>query len=75
MAPLKFSRVVSFSSEDPTHPATGLLGKVWWWLLVLLVAVAVVVVPGGVTLSRGLLVHSRCRASGCAGTRGRGRPG
>ena len=28
MAPLKFSRVVSFSSEEPSHPATGLLGKV-----------------------------------------------
>ena len=28
MPPLKFSRIVSFSSEDPTHPATSLLTKV-----------------------------------------------
>ena len=28
MPPLKFSRVVSFSSEDPLHPATSLLSKV-----------------------------------------------
>ena len=28
MPPLKFSRIVSFSSEDLTHPATSLLSKV-----------------------------------------------
>ena len=28
MPPLKFSRIVSFSSEDPAHPATSLLTKV-----------------------------------------------
>lgn len=28
MAPLRFARVTSFSSEEPTHPATGLLAKV-----------------------------------------------
>ena len=28
MPPLKFSRIVSFSSEDPLHPATSLLTKV-----------------------------------------------
>ena len=28
MPPLKFSRIVSFSSEEPTHPATSLLSKV-----------------------------------------------
>lgn len=28
MPPLKFRRVVSFSSEDPQHPATGLLARV-----------------------------------------------
>ena len=28
MPPLKFARVVSFSSESPTHPATNLLTKV-----------------------------------------------
>ena len=28
MPPLKFSRIVSFSSEDPLHPAISLLSKV-----------------------------------------------
>jgi len=30
MPPLKFSRIVSFSSEDPLHPATSLLTKGKW---------------------------------------------
>jgi len=30
MPPLKFSRIVSFSSEDPLHPATSLLSKGKW---------------------------------------------
>merc|ERR1719209_1394970 len=30
MAPLRFSRVLSYSSEEPAHPATGLLAKGKW---------------------------------------------
>jgi len=30
MPPLNFSRIVSFSSEEPTHPATSLLSKGKW---------------------------------------------